>query len=87
MIVQDDSVCLVMDLMDTDLARMINSGSSFTSGQVQLFVYQILRGLKALHSASVVHRDLVRPSAAFMHPLSLHHALVPMPPRPAHLWD
>lgn len=58
MVLQDDSVCLVMDLLDTDLARMINSGTCFTGGQVQLFVYQILRGLKALHSAAVVHRDL-----------------------------
>jgi serine/threonine protein kinase len=34
---------------------------------VQFFLYQLLRGLKYIHSANVIHRDLVRsqcPAAA-----------------------
>ncbi|EKM49980.1 uncharacterized protein PHACADRAFT_166553 [Phanerochaete carnosa HHB-10118-sp] len=41
-----------------DLHQIIKSGQSLTVEHVQYFVYQILRGLKYIHSASVVHRDL-----------------------------
>ncbi|KAI0792136.1 kinase-like domain-containing protein [Abortiporus biennis] len=41
-----------------DLHQIIKSGQALTNEHVQYFVYQILRGLKYIHSASVVHRDL-----------------------------
>ncbi|KAH8104132.1 kinase-like protein [Cristinia sonorae] len=41
-----------------DLHQIIKSGQKLTNEHVQYFVYQILRGLKFVHSASVVHRDL-----------------------------
>lgn len=51
-------VYLVTELMDTDLHYIIHSKQGLTDDHIQYFVYQILRGLKAIHSAKVLHRDL-----------------------------
>jgi len=51
-------VYLVTELMDTDLHYIIHSKQSLSDDHIQYFVYQILRGLKAVHSAKVLHRDL-----------------------------
>mmetsp|Transcript_9846 Transcript_9846/g.21011 ORF Transcript_9846/g.21011 Transcript_9846/m.21011 type:complete len:366 (-) Transcript_9846:174-1271(-) len=51
-------VYLVTELMDTDLHYIIHSKQSLSDDHIQYFVYQILRGLKAIHSAKVLHRDL-----------------------------
>jgi hypothetical protein len=40
--------------------RIIVSPQPLTNEHIQYFVYQILRGLKYIHSAHVLHRDLVR---------------------------
>jgi len=44
--------------MDTDLERIIASNNVLTDHHMQYFVYQLLRGLKYIHSANVIHRDL-----------------------------
>jgi serine/threonine protein kinase len=44
--------------MEADLHQIIKSGQPLTVEHVQYFLYQILRGMKYIHSASVVHRDL-----------------------------
>ena len=44
--------------METDLDRVINSRQGLSIDHVRFFVYQLLRGLKYLHSANVLHRDL-----------------------------
>ncbi|BFZ60742.1 mitogen activated protein kinase [Saitoella coloradoensis] len=55
-----DSFCevyLIQELMDTDMHRVIRT-QDLSDDHCQYFIYQTLRGLKALHSANVLHRDL-----------------------------
>ncbi|CAN6463797.1 unnamed protein product [Victoria cruziana] len=44
--------------MDTDLHQVIRSDQPLTDDHCQYFIYQLLRGLKYVHSANVLHRDL-----------------------------
>merc|ERR1712032_37444 len=44
--------------MDTDLARLNDSKRELSNLQIQIFIYQILRALKCVHSADVIHRDI-----------------------------
>lgn len=53
-----DDIYIVQDLMETDLHRIIYSRQPLTIDHIQYFVYQMLRGLKYIHSANVLHRDL-----------------------------
>ena len=53
-----DDIYIVQDLMETDLHRIIYSRQALTIEHIQYFMYQILRGLKYIHSANVLHRDL-----------------------------
>ena len=57
-IVEWKDIYLVLELMDTDLHYIIHSKQALTDDHIQYFIYQILRGLKAIHSAKVLHRDL-----------------------------
>ncbi|EFN58440.1 hypothetical protein CHLNCDRAFT_50203 [Chlorella variabilis] len=47
-------VCMVYEIMDTDLHQIISSPQPLSDEHMQFFIYQ----LKYLHSAEVVHRDL-----------------------------
>ncbi|KAJ9518933.1 hypothetical protein QJQ45_026224 [Haematococcus lacustris] len=53
-----NDVYLVYELMDTDLHQIIRSQQTLTNEHFQYFIWQILRGLKFVHSANVLHRDL-----------------------------
>ncbi|KAG0565296.1 hypothetical protein KC19_8G180100 [Ceratodon purpureus] len=53
-----NDVYIVYELMDTDLHQIIRSNQLLTEDHCQYFLYQILRGLKYIHSANVLHRDL-----------------------------
>ncbi|KAL8136651.1 hypothetical protein V2J09_002652 [Rumex salicifolius] len=55
---QFNDVYIVYELMDTDLHQIIRSNQDLTDDHCQYFLYQILRGLKYIHSAHVLHRDL-----------------------------
>lgn len=48
----------ISELMECDLAAIIRSGQPLTDAHFQSFIYQILCGLKYIHSANVLHRDL-----------------------------
>ncbi|XP_019617445.1 PREDICTED: LOW QUALITY PROTEIN: mitogen-activated protein kinase 7-like [Branchiostoma belcheri] len=51
-------VYVVFDLMESDLHHIIHSDQDLTDEHIRYFLYQILRGLKYIHSANVLHRDL-----------------------------
>lgn len=52
-----NEVYLIQELMETDLHRVIRT-QDLSDDHCQYFIYQTIRGLKALHSAEVLHRDL-----------------------------
>ncbi|XP_031100948.1 mitogen-activated protein kinase 3-like [Ipomoea triloba] len=53
-----NDVYIATELMDTDLHQIIRSNQGLSEEHCQYFLYQILRGLKYIHSANVIHRDL-----------------------------
>ncbi|KAL8543585.1 hypothetical protein ACS0TY_004233 [Phlomoides rotata] len=60
-----NDVYIVYELMDTDLHQIIRSDQALTDDHCQYFMYQLLRGLRYVHSANVLHRDL-KPSNLFL---------------------
>uniref|UniRef100_A0A8B9HB07 mitogen-activated protein kinase n=1 Tax=Astyanax mexicanus TaxID=7994 RepID=A0A8B9HB07_ASTMX len=55
---------IVQELMETDLSRILEQGPLLAEHATLLF-YQLLRGLKFIHSANVLHRDL-KPANVFI---------------------
>ena len=54
----EHDVYLVSEKMDSDMQKIIQSEQPITDDHCRYFIYQMLRGLKYLHSASIAHRDL-----------------------------
>jgi p38 MAP kinase len=52
-----EDIYFVTELLGTDLHRLLTS-RPLEKQFIQYFLYQILRGLKYVHSAGVVHHDL-----------------------------
>ena len=52
-----DEVYLVTNLMSTDLNNVLKT-QELSEEQIVFFTYQILRGLKFLHTSNIIHRDL-----------------------------
>lgn len=53
-----DELYVVMDLMDSDLHRIIQSDQALTDAHFKHFMFQLLRGLAFTHAHGVLHRDL-----------------------------
>jgi len=53
-----EDIYVFSELMETDLASILKSTQAITDDHCQFFLYQILRGMKYVHSAQVIHRDL-----------------------------
>lgn len=53
-----NEIYLYEELMECDMHQIIRSGQPLTDSHFQLFIYQVLCGLKYIHSADVLHRDL-----------------------------
>ena len=51
------AVYIVQTLMETDLYKLLKT-QNLSNDHICYFTYQILRGLKYIHSANVLHRDL-----------------------------
>ncbi|XP_039071127.1 mitogen-activated protein kinase 16-like isoform X2 [Hibiscus syriacus] len=51
-------IYVVFELMESDLHQVIKANDDFTPEHYQFFLYQLLRGLKYIHTANVFHRDL-----------------------------
>jgi serine/threonine protein kinase len=51
-------VYLVFEHMDTDLSKIIKSNQFLSDEHVQFILYQIVDGVKFIHSSNVIHRDL-----------------------------
>jgi serine/threonine protein kinase len=44
--------------MDTDLSCVLKSKQPMSENKIRLIFYQIIRGLKFVHSAGIIHRDI-----------------------------
>ncbi|XP_028274669.1 serine/threonine-protein kinase NLK isoform X1 [Parambassis ranga] len=53
-----EEIYVVTELMQSDLHKIIVSPQPLSSDHAKVFLYQILRGLKYLHSAGILHRDI-----------------------------
>lgn len=56
-----NDVYIITPLFEADLHKIIYSRQRLTDEHVAYFMYQLLRGLKYIHSAHILHRD-IKPS-------------------------
>mmetsp|Transcript_21191 Transcript_21191/g.50141 ORF Transcript_21191/g.50141 Transcript_21191/m.50141 type:complete len:473 (+) Transcript_21191:238-1656(+) len=51
-------VYIVTELMEADLEQIIKSSQALSPEHVRCLIFQLLNGLRHMHSAGIVHRDL-----------------------------
>jgi serine/threonine protein kinase len=54
----EDELYIVMELLDSDLHRIIQSPQGLSDAHFRYFMYQLLRGVRFLHDNRIIHRDL-----------------------------
>lgn len=55
---EEDELYIYMQLLDSDLHRVIQSKQNLTDEHNRYFMYQILRALRYMHKHGVIHRDM-----------------------------
>lgn len=58
-----NDIYIAETLMEADLHQIIRSGQQLSDDHFQFFIWQLLKGLKYMHSMQVIHRDLKVPLA------------------------
>ena len=53
-----DELYIVMELLDSDLHRIIQSSQQLSDAHNRFFMHQLIKGVSYLHKHNVIHRDL-----------------------------
>lgn len=63
-------IYMVQELVEADLHTILQSNGTLSEDYVKLLLYQLLRGVKYVHSSNVIHRD-IKPSNVLVDPETL----------------
>jgi len=55
---KENALYIAMELLDSDLHRIIQSPQELSDAHHRFFMYQLVRGCKYMHEQGIIHRDL-----------------------------